>query len=281
MTFRQCADAYIAGHEASWRNPKHRQQWANSFETYAHPLLGDLPVPAIETDLVLKVLEPIWRQKSETASRVRMRIEAILLWATARKYRAGDNPARWRGHLDQLLPARRKMKRVTHHLALSYRELPAFMASLRKETSVAARALEFTILVACRTSEAIGARLNEFDLQLGLWTIPGERMKAGREHRVALSKRAVEIVSSALTEGEYVFPGGSQGRPLSNMAMLKLLARMGRDDLTVHGFRSTFRDWAAEQTNHPRDVAEMALAHVVGDKTEVAYSHPPQAQAPA
>ena len=271
MTFKQCATAYIAAHEASWRNPKHRQQWTNSLTTYAFPLLGDLPVASIETDLIMRTLEPVWQVKPETASRVRMRIEAVLSWATARRFRSGDNPARWRGHLDQLLPARRKLKRVEHHPALPYRELPTFMRRLREEDGLAARALEFTILTACRTSEAVGAKLGEFDLKLGVWTIPGERMKAGREHRVALSKRAIEIVETATTEGEYLFPGGSTGKPLSNMAMLKLLARMGRGDLTVHGFRSSFRDWAAEMTNHPRDVAEMALAHVVGDKTEAAY----------
>ncbi len=271
MTFKQCAVAYIAAHEASWRNSKHRKQWTNSLGTYAFPLLGDLPVASIETDLIMKVLEPIWPKKPETASRVRMRIESVLSWATARRYRSGDNPARWRGHLDQLLPARRKLKRVEHHPALPYRELPSFMARLREEDGIAARALEFTILTACRTSEALGARLQEFDLKLGIWTIPGSRMKAGREHRVALSQRTIEIVETATTEREYLFAGGAKGKPLSNMAMLKLLARMGRDDLTVHGFRSTFRDWAAEQTNHPRDVAEMALAHVVGDKTEAAY----------
>lgn len=271
MTFKQCALAYIAAHEASWRNPKHRQQWTNSLTTYAFPLLAELPVAAIETDLIMKVLEPVWQVKPETASRVRMRIEAVLSWATARKYRTGDNPARWRGHLDQLLPARKKLKRVEHHPALPYREVAAFMARLREEDGVAARALELTILTACRTSEAVGARLCEFDLKQGIWTIPGERMKAGREHRVALSQRVIEIVEAAMTEDDYLFPGGSKGKSLSNMAMLKLLARMGRGDLTVHGFRSTFRDWAAEMTNHPRDVAEMALAHVVGDKTEAAY----------
>lgn len=271
MTFKQCATSYIAAHEASWRNAKHRQQWSNSLRKYAFPLLGELPVAAIETDLVMKVLEPVWREKPETASRVRMRIEAILSWATARKFRTGDNPARWRGHLDKLLPARRKLKRVEHHPALPYREMATFMARLREENGVAARALEFTILTACRTKEAIGARLREFDLKHGIWIIPGVRMKAGREHRVALSKRAIEIVETAIAEGDYLFPGGSKGRHLSDGAMLMLLARMGRSDLTVHGFRSTFRDWAAEMTNHPRDVAEMALAHRISDATEAAY----------
>ncbi len=230
-----------------------------------------MPVGAIGVDLIIKVLDPVWREKPETASRLRMRIETVLSWAAARGYRSGDNPARWRGHLDQLLPPRRKVKRVQHHPALPYREMPQFMARVREEKGVGARALEFTILTVCRTGEAIGARLSEFDVARGVWTIPGDRMKAGREHRVALSKRALEIVRTALTEGDYLFPGGSKGRPLSNMAMLKTLARMGRGDLTVHGFRSTFRDWAAEMTNYPRDVAEMALAHVVGDATEAAY----------
>jgi integrase len=271
MTFKQCAAAYIAAHEASWRNAKHRQQWSNTLRTYAYPMIGDLPVAAIETNIVLKILEPVWQAKPETASRVRMRIEAVLSWATVRGYRSGDNPARWRGHIDQLLPSRRKIRPVKHHPALPYRDLPAFMTRLRTEAGVAARALEFTILTACRTSEAIGARLAEFDLENAIWTVPGERMKAGREHRAALSMRAMEIVRTAMKDDGFLFPGVSKGKPLSNGAMLDLLERMGRKDLSVHGFRSTFRDWAAEQTNHPRDVAEMALAHFVGDKTEAAY----------
>lgn len=271
MTFRQCAEAYIAAHKNSWRNPVHARQWPNSLRDYVYPLIGDLPVSDVDTALIMKILEPIWQEKPETASRVRMRVETVLSWATARGYRTGDNPARWRGHLDQLLPARKKMARVKHHPALPYPEIGGFIRRLRNEEGISAQALEFTILTAARTSEVIGARWPEFDLSKSLWIIPGERMKAGREHRVALSKRAMQVLSAVPREGEFVFPGGHKGSPLSNMAMLNTLKRMGRDDITVHGFRSTFRDWAAEMTNYPRDVAEMALAHAVDDKTEAAY----------
>jgi len=271
MTFKQCGEAYIAAHKNSWRNPAHARQWPNSLRDYVYPLIGNLPVADVDTALCVKILEAIWQSKPETASRVRMRLETVLAWATARGYRTGDNPARWRGHIDQLLPARKSMARVRHHPALPYTKIGDFIRELRDQGGIAARALEFTILAAARTSEVTGARWAEIDLSKNLWTIPGERMKSGREHRVALSKRAVQVLGALPREGEFVFPGGHKGKPLSNMALLKTLARMGRDDITVHGFRSTFRDWAAEQTNYPRDVAEMALAHVVGDKTEAAY----------
>ena len=271
MTFQQCAEAYIAGHKNSWRNPVHARQWPNSLRDYVYPLIGTLPVSEVDTGLIMKILEGIWQEKPETASRVRMRLETVLSWATARGYRFGDNPARWRGHLDQLLPARKTMARVKHHAALPYAEIGAFTSELRSKDGIAARALEFLILTAARTSEVTGAMWSEIDLMKGLWIIPGERMKAGRDHRAALSKRAMQILTALPREAEFVFPGGQKGKPLSNMAMLKTLARMGRAEITVHGFRSTFRDWAAEQTNFPRDVAEMALAHVVGDKTEAAY----------
>lgn len=271
MTFKQCAEAYIAGHRNSWRNPVHARQWPNSLRDYVYPIIGALPVSEVDTGLIMKILESIWQEKPETASRVRMRLETVISWATARGYRFGDNPARWRGHLDQLLPARRTMARVKHHSALPYAEVGAFTSELRSKEGIAARALEFLILTAARTSEVTGAKWCEIDMPRGLWIIPGERMKAGRDHRAALSKRAMQILTALPREAEFVFPGGQKGKPLSNMAMLKTLARMGHDEITVHGFRSTFRDWAAEQTNFPRDVAEMALAHVVGDKTEAAY----------
>lgn len=271
MTFRQCADGYIAAHRNSWRNAAHARQWPNSLRDYVFPLIGALAVSDVDTALCMRILEPIWQEKPETASRVRMRLETVLAWATARGYRSGDNPARWRGHLDQLLPARKTLARVKHHPALPYAEIGAFMKDLREQEGLAARALEFTILTSARTSEITGARWSEIDIAKGLWIVPGERMKSGREHRVALSKAALAVLTALPREGDAVFPGGSKDKPLSNMAMLKLLQRMGRKDLTVHGFRSTFRDWAAEQTNFPRDVAEMALAHVVGDKTEAAY----------
>jgi integrase len=223
--------------------------------------------------LVLKALEQIWTTKPETASRVRGRIEAVLDWAKVREYRDGENPARWRGHLDKLLPARRKVRKVEHHAALPYAELPAFMAALRQRDGTAARALEFAILTAARTGEVIGARWSEIDLQARTWTIPDSRMKAGREHRVPLSDRAIEIIHGLPRESAngFVFAGAREKQALSNMALLMTLRRMGRDDLTTHGFRSTFRDWAAERTGYPNEVVEMALAHAVSNAVEAAY----------
>lgn len=273
ISFKEAAAKYIAAHEAGWKNDKHGQQWANTLETYAYPVMGDLPVAEIDTAHVLQVLEPIWREKTETASRVRGRMESVLNWATAREFRKGDNPARWRGHLDKLLPAPPKVKKVRNQPALPYAELPGFMGSLREKEGVSAQALEFTILCAVRTGETIGARWSEIDMQAGIWTIPAERMKAGREHRVPLTDRALEILKALPREGRgdgFVFPGARKGKGLSNMAMLELLRGM-KPGITVHGFRSTFRDWAAEQTNFPRELAEAALAHVLADKTEAAY----------
>jgi integrase len=273
VTFKDAADAYIKAHELGWRNSKHADQWRNTLDTYAGPVFGLLPVRQIDTALVMKVLEPLWKTKTETGSRLRGRIEAVLDWAAVRGYRKGDNPARWRGHLDKLLPRRSKVRKVAHHPALPYAEIGAFMQSLRHQEGTAARALEFLILTASRTSEVVGARWDEFQLKQELWIVPTSRIKGGKEHRVPLSSRALAIVEN-LNEhkhGEWVFPGGKQSRPLSNMALLALLKRMGRRDLTAHGFRSTFRDWAAERTNYPRETAEMALAHTVGDKVEAAY----------
>jgi integrase len=230
-------------------------------------------VQAVEVGLVLKAIEPIWTEKPETAGRVRGRIESVLDWATARGYRRGENPARWRGHLENLLPYKAKVRRVEHHAALPYAEISAFMVALRQQEGVAARALEFAILTAARTGEVIGARWEEINLAEKLWTVPGERMKAGKEHRVPLSAPALAILEdlAKVREGEFVFPGARHGRPISNMAMLMTLRRMKRDDVTAHGFRSCFRDWAAERTTFPAEVAEMALAHSVGDKVEAAY----------
>jgi integrase len=271
-TFDQAAEAYIAAHRAGWRNPKHAAQWKATLATYASPVFGKLPASSIDTGLVLKALEPIWTAKPETAGRVRGRIEAVLDWTTARGYRMGENPARWRGHLDKLLPARSKVRKVKHHSALPYTELPRFLASLREQQGTSARALEFTILTAARTNETIGARWLELDLSGKIWTVPAERMKAGREHRVPLSAAAMAILRRLedVSEDDLVFPGDRR-RAISNMAMLMLLRRMGRDDLTVHGFRSTFRTWAAECTSFPREVIEAALAHLVGGATEQAY----------
>lgn len=273
VAFEEAASRYVEAHRAGWKNAKHAAQWGATLEAYAFPVFGDVPVQAVDVGMVLKVLEPIWATKTETASRLRGRIESILDWAKARGYRDGDNPARWRGHLDALLPARTRVAKVEHHAALPYGEVGAFMAALRAHEGVSARALEFCMLTATRTSEAIGARWEEIDLGAGLWTIPAGRIKAGKEHRVPLSERTLEILAgmASVRESDFVFPGGRKGRPLSSMAFLMTLRRMKRDDTTAHGFRSTFRDWAAERTHYPREVCEMSLAHAIGDKVEAAY----------
>ena len=273
MTFEACAERYIASHKVGWRNPKHAAQWPATLGTYVYPVFGSLPVQAVDVGLVMKAVEPIWAQKPETAGRVRGRIESVLDWATARGYRQGENPARWRGHLENLLPKKSKVRRVEHHAALAYAEIAAFMVELRQQEGGAARALEFTILTAARTGEVIGAKWDEIDLDERLWTVPADRMKAGKEHRVPLSDVALAIVEERrkIQQDDHIFPGGKAGRPISNMAMLMLLRRMGRGDLTAHGFRSSFRDWAAERTTFPAEVAEMALAHTVSDKVEAAY----------
>jgi integrase len=273
MTFKACADAYVAAHRDSWKSAKHAAQWSSTVETYAYPAFGDLPVQEVDVGLVMKALETIWRSKTETASRVRGRIESVLDWAATRRYRIGENPARWKGHLENLLPKRSKVQKVQHHAALPYAEIGGFMKVLRAQNGVAAKALEFLILTATRSGETIGAKWEEFDLVNALWIIPGERMKTGREHRVPLSKAALAIVECLhkVRTDDYVFPGSKAKRPLGNMALLALLKRMGRVDLTAHGFRSTFRDWAAERTNFPSELAEMALAHIVSDKVEAAY----------
>ncbi|KAI3606292.1 Integrase [Cupriavidus necator H850] len=273
MTFSACATAYIAAHRASWKNVKHSSQWESTIETYANPVIGPLSVKQVDTSLVMRILEPIWQSKPETASRLRGRIESILDWATARSYRAGENPARWRGHLDSLLPASSKIRRVQHHPALPYEQLGLFLQQLRAQPGVAAKALEFLILTAARTGEVIGARWGEFDFDKNVWTCPPDRMKSSRPHRVPLCPATMKILKdlSDTRTSDYVFQGGKADKPLSNMAMLAVLKRMGRTDLTCHGFRSTFRDWAAEQTNFAREVAEAALAHTVGDKVEAAY----------
>lgn len=269
VTFREAADIHIKANRDGWRNAKHKQQWENTLSTYAYPIIGDLPIAGVETPHVIKVLEPIWREKPETASRVRQRIETVLDSAKARGFRKGENPARWRGHLDQVLPKRAKLSRG-HHAAMPYTEVPAFMADLHKREAVAALALEFTILTAARTGEIIGATWSEVDLAAAVWTVPANRMKAGKEHRVPLSPRAIEILECArLLGGEHIFTG-PQGGKLSGMAMAMLLRRMGVD-VTVHGFRSAFRDWAAEYTSYAHEVAEMALAHTIGNAVERAY----------
>lgn len=272
LDFDTCAKNYIESHEAGWRNGKHRQQWENSLRQHVSPHIGRTPVRRIGTPLVLKVLEPIWRTKTETASRIRERIERVLAWATIRGYREGDNPARWRGHLDEMLPEPAKVKKVLHHAALPLREMGRFYALLGGQQGTAARALELTILTACRTAEVLGAQWSEVDFANGVWTIPAERMKANRPHRVPLVPAAIKILEAQRGQDDVLaFPGAKQGKSLSNMAMLTVLRRMNRDDITVHGFRSTFRDWAAEETDFPREIAEMALAHTVGTAVENAY----------
>jgi integrase len=272
-TFDQARDQYIAAHSAGWRNEKHRAQWKNTLEAYATPIIGKVSVQDVDTALVMKILEPIWNSKTETASRVRGRIESILDWAKARALRTGENPALWRGHLQNLLPKRSKVSRVKHHPALPYEEMERFLALLRARSGTAALALEFTILTAARTGEALGAVFSEIDLKAKVWTVPPERMKGGRQHRVPLSDRAVVIVKEmAKTRlSDFIFPGQRPRKPLSNMSLLMLLRDMEYDHITVHGFRSSFRDWAAEKTNFAREVAEAALAHVVGDQVEAAY----------
>jgi integrase len=281
LTFKEATRRYIEGHKAGWRNAKHAAQWESTLATYAEPVLGSLSVQAIDTTLVLKVLEPLWTTKTETAGRLRGRIETVLDWARVRGHRKGENPARWRGHLDKLLPARSKVRKVEHHAALPYTELPDFMSALREQEGIAARALEFVILTATRTGETIGAKWSEINLADKVWTIPAGRMKAGKEHRVPLAPRALAILHEMISRHQmscvdheadaFVFPGGRHGKPLSNMGMAMTLRRMRREDLTVHGFRSSFRDWAAERTTFPSEVAEMALAHAVGDRVEAAY----------
>jgi integrase len=273
MTFKACAQAYIDAHRAEWKNAKHAKQWASTLATYAYPKLGNLPVAAVDDALVLKVLLPIWEKKTETATRLRGRIESVLDWATFNKFRQGENPARWKGHLDNSLAKPKKVTSVTHHPALPYSGIGPFMAALRKREGVGARALEFAILTAARSGEVRGATWDEVDLKNRLWLIPAERMKMTREHRVALSDAAVELLEGLpRIDGELlVFPGSKKNRPMSDMTLTAVLRRMEVEGVTAHGFRSTFRDWAAESTNYPSDMAEMALAHSIGDKVEAAY----------
>lgn len=272
ITFAEAAQRFIDGHKAGWRNAKHAEQWASTLRTYAFPVIGELPVAAVDTALVLKILEPIWRTKTETASRVRGRIESILDWAIARELRDGPNPARWRGHLDKLLPARSKVAPVKHHEAMPYRQVPAFMAELACHAGISAKALRFTILAAARTEETTDARWDEIDLDERVWTVPAERMKTAKLHRVPLSDAAVQVLAELprIVGSPWLFPGAREKQPISKAAMYELLKGL-RPGLTVHGFRSSFRDWASAETNHPREAAEAALAHTIPDKVEAAY----------
>jgi integrase len=275
MTFEECAKAYIHDHAPTWRSAKSGEQWVSSLSSYVYPAIGKLLVRDIGTGEVLRVLEPIWKTKPETASRVRGRIQSILAWAAVRGYRASENPARWAGHLKEALPSRQKLAAVKHLAALPYAEIAPFLAAVGKDTSIAARALEFAILCAVRTNEVLGAQWDEIDFEQRVWTIPAQRTKAHREHRVPLSSRAIKILAEMqqLRTGGLVFPsGGSMQQPLHKNAMRYVVARLGRKGtVTVHGFRSTFRTWAAEKTNFQREVGEAALGHINGDRVEASY----------
>ena len=270
-TFRWCAAEFLKSKSGGWKNPKHRQQWENTLETYAMPHLGSLTVSLIDLPHVLECLNPIWQEKNETASRVRGRIESVLDWATVSKYRAGENPARWKGHLDKVLTAPSKTKKVKHYEAIPVDHLPQFMEGLRKQHGLAPRALEFVILTAARSGEVRGATWSEINPNTNIWTIPAERMKAGVEHRVPLSSAAVDLLKKLpRMEGtDLVFPGLKK-QPLSDMSMTLVMRRM-QSTAVPHGFRSTFRDWAGERTNYPRELAEQALAHTLVSKVEAAY----------
>ena len=280
-TFRDCATAYIESNSVAWQNRKHTQQWTNTLSMYAYPVIGGMDVADIDTGSILEVLQqpvdtpdgkaPLWEAKTETASRLRGRMESVLQWAKVRELRTGENPADWKT-LKYILPAKNKVQRVKHFAALPYAEIGAFMADLRKRDGIAARSLEFAILTAARSGESRGATWNEIDMETRTWTIPAERMKARREHRVPLSDSAVKLLESLHRfEGvNYVFPAPI-GDVLTDMAFAAVLRRMGRGDITTHGFRSAFRDWAGETTAHPREVIEHALAHQLKDKAEAAY----------
>ncbi|MBA2660089.1 MAG: integrase arm-type DNA-binding domain-containing protein [Nitrosospira sp.] len=271
LTFQECADQYIASHRSGWKNPKHIDQWTNTIATYCGPIMGSLPVNEIDVGLVMRVLDPIWTTKAETASRLRGRIESILDWATVRGYREGDNPARWKGQLDHLLPNASRVKRITHHAALGYTQMAEFMGVLRQQAGNGAKALEYAILTACRSGEVRFATWEEVNLKDKVWVIPAERMKAGKEHRIPLSDSAIAVLKQMDQSRQLIFPGRDEGKPLSDMSLTAVLRRMDRGDLTAHGFRSTFRDWASESTAYPQHVAEMALAHSIGSKVEAAY----------
>jgi integrase len=271
MTFRQCVEAYLAAHSASWTNDKHRDQWRNTLTEYCKPI-ANLPVQSIDTDLVLRCLTPLWETRTVTANRLRGRIERVLSWAKGRGLRDGENPARWRGHLEEMLAKPAKLARVQHFAAVPFEQMPSFVAELRQRDSVSARALEFLILTAARTGEVHGATWDEIDIEAKMWTRRAERMKAGQEHRIPLSARGIEILAGLPREAgnRHVFIGSKRGAGLNERAMFEVIKAM-RPDVTVHGLRSSFRDWAAERTNFPREVAEMALAHKIPDAVERAY----------
>lgn len=271
--FSDCAEAYIESNKRGWKNKKHSSQWANTLSTYAYPILADLPVDSIETSHIVNILQPIWSKKTETASRVRGRIESVLNWAKVSGYRDGDNPAQWRGHLDQILPAPTKVAKVKHHSALPYKQLPLFMNRLQTRQGIGAIALKFTILTCARSGETRMATWEEIDLEENVWVIPAGRMKNEKEHKVALSAQAVNLLNniSPSSETNLIFPGSKVKKPMSDATLSSTLKRMDQSDATVHGFRSTFRDWAAECTSYPREASELCLAHSIGSAVELAY----------
>jgi integrase len=273
MTFRQCAEEFMKDNSAKWSNPKHREQWETTLASYVYPALGNLPVGSIDTPLVLKVLKPLWERVPETASRVRGRIENVLGWATVHHYRTGDNPARWKGHLEHALPARAEVAKVKHYAALPHAQAGSFMANVRQDSRIGARCLEFIALTVARVGEANVADWSEIDFAERVWAVPAERMKAGKEHRVPLSKAALAVLEDmrAIRVSDYVFPGKHAGRPVGANTVLRIAKETSGFNITTHGLRSTFRDWAAERTNFPREVAEMALAHAIPNAVEAAY----------
>jgi integrase len=274
LTFRQAAENHIDRHKASWRNPKHAAQWPATLKRYAYPTLGGVAVAAVDTEMVLKVLRPIWSEKPETAGRLRGRIEAVLDGAIASGARPGPNPARWKGHLENLLPKTSRVRRVVHHPAMPFEQVPGFMGDLEQQDGEAAKALRLVILTAVRTSEAIKAKAGEVDFSKRLWTIPADRVKNHKELRIPLTAEAAEILRplcQGKAAGDWIFPGRRRSH-MSDAAMLALLERMKRDDVTVHGFRSSFRVWAGERTSFGREIAEQCLGHIVGDQAERAYA---------
>ena len=272
LTFRECAERYIAGHEAAWRNGS--REWLASLAKHVFPVFGDIGVAAVDLPLVLQAIEPLWTKQPVRMNIVRNRVEMVLDWAKVRGLRQDDNPARWKGHLETLLPSRKRVAPVKHRATLPYREIGAFMVELRKLTDTSARVLEFQILTAARSGEVVAARWDEIDMTEGTWTIPGERMKAGREHRVPLSLAALAVLErlARFRENDFIFPGRVSGQPIRIDAPMKPIEKLGlKGRVTAHGFRSAFRDWAAEQTNFAREIAEASLAHAIGDATERAY----------
>jgi len=278
-TFMECCDEYITSHEKGWKNDKHARQWRTSLDTYAAPVIGHIAVADIDTNHMLEILLPIWADKTETANRIRGRIESILDWAKVKKFRTGDNPAQWKGNLEIMLPARQKVKKTVHHPAMPYKEIPEFFKQLRERDGLSARALEFAILNASRAGEIFGATWQEMNFDDRLWIIPAQRMKSAREHRIPLTDEAIQLLQGLpgyslpeiQRENSYLFPSTQKGKPLSNMAMTTVLRRMNKGDVTQHGFRSSFRDWAAEVVHYPREVIEHALAHKLADEVEAAY----------